>query len=190
MLDSILLSIAKTAILKKFDSSYYIDKNLLLSKYPFLAQQGAAFVTLHYNGELRGCIGSILAHRLLLDDIIENANSAAFKDPRFMALSEEEFDALSIEVSVLTQPELLEYSDYEDLKSKIKEGKDGLILKHLPYQGTFLPQVWEQLKTKDEFLEHLSYKAGANPSVYEKHPDIFTYQVDSLEKKFDEVLPL
>ena len=191
MLDPILLRIAKTAILSKFDSKYTIDKESLLKRYPFLSKPGAAFVTLNKEKNLRGCIGSIIAHRTLLDDIIHNAQSAAFSDPRFNPLEQGELDeSLTLEVSVLSEPQRVEYGDYEDLKRKIVPQKDGLILKYGQYQGTFLPQVWEQLPTSEQFLEHLSYKAGANPSIYTLHPEIYRYRVEHIEDRFDEILSL
>ena len=190
MLDKILLRIAKTAILGKFDSKYKIDKEILLDEYPYLAQNGAAFVTLHYDKNLRGCIGSIIAHRSLLDDILGNAVSAAFNDPRFAPLHVSEISHLDLELSVLTTPEILEYQDFDDLLSKVKPHLDGLILKHGIYQGTFLPQVWEQLPSTHQFLEHLSYKAGADPSIYQEHPAIYRYRVDAIEERFDAILPL
>ena len=190
MLDSILLRIAKSSILANFNSEYSIDREKLLVDFPFLNKDGAAFVTLHYEKDLRGCIGSIIAHTSLLDDVINNAHSAAFRDPRFNALSVDEFSHLSLEISVLSEPKLLEYEDFNDLVKKIRPNIDGLILKHGPYQGTFLPQVWEQLPDEKLFLEHLSMKAGSNPEIYTKHPDIYSYQVDALEKRFDEIEPL
>ena len=190
MLDKILLRIAKTAILNKFDSQYKIDKELLLNEYPYLAKNGAAFVTLHYDKNLRGCIGSIIAHRSLLDDILGNAVSAAFHDPRFLPLHVSEISHLDLELSVLTTPEILEYKDFDDLLTKIEPYRDGLILKHGIYQGTFLPQVWEQLPLAHQFLQQLSYKAGTNPSVYQEHPFIYRYRADAIEEKFDEILPL
>ena len=190
MLDPILLRIAKSAILDNLDGNSRIDKENLTAKYPFLAMQGAAFVTLHYDHDLRGCIGSIIAHRTLLEDIITNAKSAAFRDPRFSPLHVNELSHLDLEVSVLTPPQILEYEDFNDLALKIKPGIDGLILKHGNYQGTFLPQVWEQLPLAEEFLDHLSYKAGANPSIYDLHPTIYTYQVDAIEERFDGILSL
>lgn len=83
MVDTILLRIAKTAILLKLDNSFQIDKERLIQKHPFLAQKGAAFVTLNKEKNLRGCIGSIIAHRSLLEDVVHNTKSAAFSDPRF-----------------------------------------------------------------------------------------------------------
>ena len=190
MIDTILLRIAKSAILNKFDKKDNFNKDELLDKYPFLGRDGAAFVTLKYEHQLRGCIGSIVAHRKLLDDVIYNAEAAAFSDPRFNPLSSDELSHLNLEVSVLSEPKILEYDDFDDLVKKLRPNIDGLILQHGSYQGTFLPQVWEQLPTSKEFLEHLSMKAGSNPSIYKQHPTIYTYQVDAIEERFDEILPL
>ena len=190
MVDPILLRIAKTAILDNFNASKTIDKNSLCATYPFLAKEGAAFVTLHYKENLRGCIGSIIAHRTLLEDIITNAQAAAFRDPRFQPLHVSELAHLQLEVSVLSSPQILEYQDFDDLCTKIRAGVDGVILQYASYQGTFLPQVWDQLPFVEEFLDHLSYKAGADPSIYDEHPAIYIYQVDAIEEHFDAVLSL
>ncbi|MBU1659215.1 AmmeMemoRadiSam system protein A [bacterium] len=187
MLDSILLRIAKSAILRKFDSSLNINKEKLLLDYPYLSAKGAAFVTLNYKHRLRGCIGSITAHRPLLDDIIHNAVSAAFNDPRFRPLERDELSHLSLEVSVLSEPKILDYDDFNDLLNKVQPNIDGLILRHGPYHGTFLPQVWEQLPQTQDFLEHLSYKAGSNPSLYKEHPKIYRYGVDAIEGDFNAI---
>lgn len=190
MLDSILLKVAKSSILSKFDYNYSYDEEELLDKYPFLKKDGASFVTLKYNKDLRGCIGSIIAHKSLYEDILHNAISAGFSDPRFRPLDLDELSNLSLEVSVLSEPEVLEYDDFDDLCKKVRVNIDGLILKHGVYHGTFLPQVWEQLTSPEQFLEHLSMKAGANQSIYTQHPTIYRYTVDAIEAKFDEVDPL
>jgi AmmeMemoRadiSam system protein A len=187
MLDNIILRIAKSAILSKLNGSDVVHKKLLLEKYPFLNDLGAVFVTLNSNHLLRGCIGSIVAYRTLLDDIIHNAISAAFHDPRFTPLHSRELDDLTLEVSVLSEPVILEYKDYDDLLKKVKPNIDGLILKHGPYQGTFLPQVWEQLPHAKDFLEHLSQKAGANPSIYTQHPTIYRYGVEHIKDNFKDI---
>ena len=190
MLDNILLRIAKTAILSKFSAEKTINKNDLIQQHPYLDKNGAAFVTLEYNHQLRGCIGSIVARRSLLEDIIHNSISAAFSDPRFRPIDTSEFSQLSLEISVLSEPKLLEYDNFNDLVKTIKPNVDGLILKHGSYQGTFLPQVWEQLKSPKEFLEHLSLKAGTSPSVYNEHPQIYVYNVDAIEDEFDNIKPI
>ena len=190
MLDDILLQIAKTVILNKFDDKHEFNTDKLLLQYPYLQIQGAAFVTLKSSGDLRGCIGSIVAHRTLLEDLIHNAIAAAFKDPRFSALHVEELSSLNLEVSVLSEPKLLEYKDFEDLCRKLRPNIDGIILKHDIYHSTFLPQVWEQLQTPKLFLEHLALKAGSSLAIYEEHPAIYIYQVDAIEEEFNEILPL
>jgi hypothetical protein len=190
MVEKVLLSIAKTSILQYFDESVRIDEGALCKAHPFLSQEGACFVTLHKNKELRGCIGSLIAHRPLLEDIFHNAQAAAFSDPRFAPLEPSEFPFLELEVSVLTPPRFLRYEDYDDLVQKIQPHKDGLILRYGAHQGTFLPQVWEQLPTPKEFLEHLSYKAGTNPTIFAYHPEIYTYRVEAIEERFDAIQPL
>ena len=190
MLNKILLQIAKNAILNKFDPKYVVDTKSIITKYPELAKKGAAFVTLKFNNDLRGCIGSIIPHRILLEDIIHNAQSAAFHDPRFKALSIDELSNLNLEVSVLSEPRILEYDNYADLLTKVRPNIDGLILQHQNFQGTFLPQVWEQLPTPSLFLEHLAHKAGTTPSIYTEHPTIYRYEVQHIEESFDEILPL
>ncbi|SMP88755.1 hypothetical protein SAMN06314042_11318 [Epsilonproteobacteria bacterium SCGC AD-308-O04] len=190
MIDTVLLRIAKSAILSQFDKNYVLKREELTDKYPFLDKNGAAFVTLKYDHQLRGCIGSIIAHGKLLDDVIHNAKSAAFGDPRFHPLKNDEFPHLTLEVSVLTAPEILEYTDFDDLAKKIQPNIDGLILKHGAYQGTFLPQVWEELPLPKDFLEHLSMKAGSNPSIYNEQPTIYRYRVEAVEDDFDKILVL
>jgi len=190
MLDTILLRLAKSAILSKFDDKQILNKEKLLKEYPFLKKDGAAFVTLKYNNDLRGCIGSIVSHRTLYDDVLHNAIAAGFSDPRFKSLTQDEFSNLTLEVSVLSEPKILEYKNYEDLLTKVTPHVDGLILKHKRYQGTFLPQVWEQLPSPKQFLEQLSFKAGTTPDIYKEHPSIYMYRVDSLEENFDEILSI
>jgi len=190
MIDKIVLRIAKSAILSKFDAEYQYDKEQLLEEYPFLRKDGATFVTLEYAHKLRGCIGSIIPHTSLYEDIVHNAQSAAFGDPRFPPLTSQELDMLELEVSILSTPEILQYENYEDLRHKIRPNVDGLILKYGAYQGTFLPQVWEQLPTPMQFLEHLSMKAGADPSIYIEHPTIYRYSVEHISEPFHAILPL
>ena len=176
----VLLSLARAAIKSSFLNGK-VDPSFV-EEYPELQEQGASFVTLTQEGKLRGCIGSIIAHRSLLDDIIHNAQAAAFKDPRFMPLSEDELEMTKIEVSLLTPPQYLEYEDSADLKEKIKAGIDGVILKQENYQATFLPQVWEELSEFELFFSHLCQKAGLGLGCLELHPEIYTYQVEKVKE--------
>ncbi|HNI80637.1 MAG TPA: AmmeMemoRadiSam system protein A, partial [Rhodocyclaceae bacterium] len=94
---------------------------------PRLSERRASFVTLTRNGELRGCIGSLSAHRPLGEDVRANAVAAALKDSRFPPLDAREFDAVRVEVSVLTAPEFLEFRDEADALSQLVPGRDGVI---------------------------------------------------------------
>lgn len=181
MKKELLLRIASDAIQSEFDKQE-INRLALLQAYPELQDQGAVFVTLKQNGNLRGCIGSLVAHRSLLEDLIHNAKAAAFGDPRFPPLREDEFENTDIEISLLSTPKELHYTDREDLKGKIRPNIDGVILKLGFNQATFLPQVWEDLPDFDLFFAHLCQKAGLQASgCLEAHPNILTYQVERVE---------
>lgn len=181
MENQVLLDIVKKSIEKKFDSSVKIDKEELLIDFPFLAQNGATFVTLTLNKQLRGCIGTLQAYRPLLDDLISNAFAAAFEDPRFYELTYEEFKKVKIEISILSTPVEVIYTNIEDLKSKIKPNIHGVILQKDGRRSTFLPQVWEQLPTFEEFFSHLCYKGSFEENCLEFHPLVFTYEVEKIK---------
>lgn len=173
--EQILLEVARNSILHEFNSSFIIDKKALIKEHPILDEKRACFVTLNLNGRLRGCIGSLVANKSLIDDIIHNAYNAAFSDLRFDRLTPAEFKQVSIELSVLTPAIKLEYEDTKDLKEKIKIGEHGVILELDGKRATFLPQVWEQLPLFEDFFSHLCKKAGLSESCLEKHPLIYTY---------------
>jgi AmmeMemoRadiSam system protein B/AmmeMemoRadiSam system protein A len=120
----------------------------------------ATFVTLKIDGQLRGCIGTLSAHRKLLDDIKHNARAAAFEDPRFPPLSAAEFSKLEVNISILTSPEDFPVESEQDLLNKLTPGEDGLILTDGAHRSTFLPSVWEELTDPLEFLQRLKRKAG------------------------------
>lgn len=148
-----------------------------------LREQGASFVTLTIRNQLRGCIGALEAYQPLADDVREHAIAAAFEDPRFPPLREDELSRIQIEVSRLTRPVPLEYKDADDLLTKLRPHVDGVILKDGLRRATFLPQVWEKLPTPSEFMDNLCYKMGAAHQLWRsKHLDIFTYQVEEFHE--------
>ncbi len=165
-----LLRIARASIEEKLKSGRNLDLDLG-SLPPRLREPGASFVTLEIHGSLRGCIGSVEAYRPLAEDVRDNAIKAAFNDPRFPPLTIGELGKVEIEVSVLTKPVPLLYRDVDDLMQQIQPGIDGLILEYGYFRGLFLPQVWEQLPGKEEFLSHLSLKAGLPPDAY-RYPGV------------------
>ncbi|HHN73052.1 MAG TPA: AmmeMemoRadiSam system protein A, partial [Thermopetrobacter sp.] len=124
---SILPRIARLAIADAFGAGELDARTVheLLERHPELGENRASFVTLHRHGALRGCIGSILPVRPLIEDVIHNARAAAFEDPRFPPLTAEELPEVDIEVSLLTLPRPLPYDDVADLAAKVRPGVDG-----------------------------------------------------------------
>jgi AmmeMemoRadiSam system protein A len=124
-----------------------------------------------------------LSPESLIEGIRINAINAAFRDPRFRPLSRKEWEKVKIEISILTEPKPLPYKDADDLLNKIQPGVDGVIIKKGFHQATFLPQVWEQLPAKKDFLTHLCLKAGLDTDAWEKEKlEISTYQVQAFEE--------
>ena len=180
-MQNVILDIAKHAIQDGFNHTSTIDRKALLELYPEFAKPKATFVTLKLDNQLRGCIGSLIAHRAFLDDLIHNAQAAAFEDPRFYELTFEEFEKVKIEISILTTPVEIKYTDIDDLKSKIKPNVHGVIIQKDGRRSTFLPQVWEQLPTFEEFFSHLCHKGNFEVNCLEFHPQIFTYEVKKIK---------
>lgn len=149
-----------------------------------LKHRRACFVTLRIDGALRGCIGSILPQEPLYKAVIHMANRSAAHDARFRPVSSEEVDKLHIEISVLSVPRPLEFDSPEDLLDKLRPGIDGVVLKLGIRQSTFLPQVWDHLPDKREFLRRLCEKATLAPNDWrDPKIEIETYQVEAFEEK-------
>jgi AmmeMemoRadiSam system protein A len=140
-----------------------------------LRQPAACFVTLKREGELRGCIGSLEAHRSMVEDVAHNADGAAFSDPRFPPLREEELAGLQLDISLLTPAEEIHFSSEKQLLAQLRPGIDGLILEEGYRRGTFLPSVWEQLPQPERFLQHLKLKAGLPPNHWSANIRISRY---------------
>jgi AmmeMemoRadiSam system protein A len=131
-----------------------------------LKEKRGCFVTLHKNGNLRGCIGTIEPVYPLLEGVCKNALNAAFADPRFSPLSEDELKTVKIEISVLTVPRPLHFQDGNDLERQLTPGVHGVILSQGNTTATFLPQVWEQLPDKKLFLSHLCLKGNMSSDCW------------------------
>ena len=185
-----LLELARSAIEKELTGSTSLAVSLEDAP-PALRADGASFVTLHQrSGALRGCIGSLVARRSLIEDVQANAKAAAFQDPRFPPLQEEELDDVVIEVSVLSAPAPLAYDGPEELIEKLRPNVDGVVLERGWHRATFLPQVWEQLPEPEKFLAHLCHKAGLPPDAWRnREVKISIYQVEKFSEEAFEHLP-
>ena len=150
---------------------------------PILRTEGASFVTLTENGDLRGCIGALQPYQSLAEDVREHAVAAALEDYRFPPVKKSELDKIQIEVCRLTVPVSLEYIESEDLLTKLHPGLDGVILMDGMRRATFLPQVWEKIPDKAAFLANLCYKMGAAPDTWKrKHLEVLVYQVEEFHE--------
>ena len=143
----------------------------------------ATFITLTKNDQLRGCIGSVIAHRPLIIDLIHNAYAAAFEDPRFNKLTIDELPQIKYAISLLSPMQQMNFTDQDDLLCQLRPNIDGLLIKCDGKQAVFLPQVWDELPNKIQFLNRLKQKAGIDIDYF---PDIFkawTYQVAKTEPR-------
>jgi AmmeMemoRadiSam system protein A len=174
-----LLDLAKSSIQHGLQKGRPLKVNL--ADFPAeLTEHRATFVTLHKHHQLRGCIGMLEAVRPLAEDIAENAFLAAFKDPRFPPLTDDEFGELEIHLSILTPAEPVAFTSEQDLITQLQPGIDGLILEAGHRRSTFLPSVWEQLPEPEQFLWHLKQKAGLAPDYWSDNIRIYRYRTEMI----------
>ena len=152
---AVLLPLARAAIARALGRPHTADDSA-----PWLQDRGACFVTLTQSGDLRGCIGTLEAHRPLLSDVRANALAAAFRDPRFAPLSARELERTEVEVSLLSPMQGLDFASEAEALAQLRPGVDGVVFVYGGRRSTFLPQVWEQLPAVDDFMAHLKRKAG------------------------------
>jgi uncharacterized protein (TIGR00296 family) len=171
-----LLELAKEAI------AYYLGTGKKLevpSDYPIeLDEKLGVFVTLNENNMLRGCIGYAEPIEPAITATIEVALAAAFNDPRFNAVTEDEFEKLDFEVTVLTKPEMIVVAHPDQYFEEIEIGVDGLIIQKGYSRGLLLPQVaTENAFGIEEFLEHTCMKAGISADSWmDESCDVYKFQ--------------
>lgn len=172
-----LLQLARNAIAHRLagKDDLQIDLNLYPDE---LKKQLASFVTLNLHGRLRGCIGSLAAHRQLVVDIAHNAQAAAFQDPRFSAVTSAEFRHLDIHISVLSEPQEMAIASREELLQQIRPAVDGLIIEENGARATYLPSVWEQISDAAVFIRELRAKAGLDPDSWSEATKVFRYTTE------------
>lgn len=168
----VLLPLARAAIAQEIGRSLPAPDEL-----EWLRQPGACFITLTYESRLRGCIGTLQAHRALAEDVRQNAVAAAFRDPRFKPLTVQEFDGVEVEVSLLSALEPLQFADERDALRQLRVGVDGVVFQYGYHKSTFLPQVWRDFTEAADFLAHLKYKAGLPPDFWDPEVKVSRYTV-------------
>ena len=169
---SVLLPIARAAIAGALGRVQQADEGA-----HWLLEHGACFVTLTQNQQLRGCIGTLEAHRPLLVDVKANAQSAALRDPRFSPLTASELERTEVEISLLSAMQVLQFSGEGEALAQLQPGVHGVVFEFGRHRSTFLPQVWEQLPSVGEFMTHLKYKAGLSANFWAEEVRLSCYTV-------------
>jgi AmmeMemoRadiSam system protein A len=172
-----LLSLARTTVRRALD-----DGRLHLPEPDDVPVEatgpGAAFVTLRRDGRLLGCIGSMEPSRLLATDVATHAFDAAFRDPRLPAVTLDDWEHMDVEVSVLGPLEVLHVHDRKELLAALRPGMDGVLLTSREGRGTFLPSVWHQVHSPEEFLDMLWRKASLRAGRWPADLAVERYQVE------------
>ncbi len=171
-----LIGIARRELARGLGPSPASDEAEAARGEPWLHEPGAVFVSLHRHGVLRGCVGSLFAHRPLLDDLRDNAVAAATRDSRFPPVEAQELGELEIEVTELCPPEPLTFTSEADALAQLRPGMDGVVLRSGARRATFLPQVWESLPEPETFLAHLKRKAGLAEDFWDDDVQLERYR--------------
>ncbi len=175
----VLIPIARSAISSAFGKPY----GRTVEDLPWLQEKGASFVTLMQDQKLRGCIGTLEAHRPLLMDVKLNAQAAAFCDSRFLPLAEHELERTEIEISLLSPMQPMMFTAERDALAQLKPHIDGVVFEFGRHRSTFLPQVWEQLPDVAQFMGHLKHKAGLHPEFWDDEVKLFRYSVTKWKER-------
>ena len=144
-----------------------------------LTEPGATFTTLRFEGELRGCSGTLEAVHPLAKDVTRSAFQAAFRDPRFDPVGEDELGVIRLEVSVLSPLESMPVTDEADLLERLTPGMDGLVIAAEGRRATFLPKVWDMLPDPRQFLTALKAKCGLADDYWSERLEFQRYRTTS-----------
>ena len=172
-----LLGIARKSIESYLKNRKYLE---VQENDSVLTQIMGAFVTLHKDGQLRGCIGNIIGRQPLYLTVRDMAVESATADPRFSPVTLEELNGIQIEISALSAPQKIDTVDKIDL------GKHGVIVSRGPRSGVFLPQVATETGwSKEEFLSQLcSQKAGLDADAWkDKNTQIQIFRAEVFSEK-------
>ncbi|TCI04656.1 AmmeMemoRadiSam system protein A [Corallincola luteus] len=182
-----LLWLAAKAIESAVDSAQRW-RPLELPSAAWLQEYACCFVTLHKAEQLRGCIGGLSAIQPLWQDLIEHAYDAAFRDPRFAPVGRDELSELTLEVSVLSPLVACLAEDYQALCHQLRPNIDGVLLQQGARRAVFLPQVWHQLPSTDQFLRALLQKGGWPADGWPEQMKVSTFEVASCQSALMQAL--
>jgi len=174
-----LCALVRKSLLYSISNQHYTPSQVPISK--SLNQKKASFVTLYTQGILRGCIGTYIADTPLYQDVCDHTYSSACEDPRFLPLTEKELKTVSFHISILSELVEMKNLGENNLFKKLKPKIDGLMLKQGGKRAIFLPSVWEQLNTVEEFVAALKQKGGWDKLFWSEDFKIYLFQTASIE---------
>jgi AmmeMemoRadiSam system protein A len=174
---SALLGLASRAVATELFHTAPVD---LTDLSPRLEEPGASFVTLERGAALLGCIGTIEPTRPLGEDVAVNARQSAFADPRLPAVTADDYEVMSIKISVLSPLEPMDGSSFDEVVGWLRPGLDGLLLDGAGRRATFLPSVWEKLPDARDFVRQLLVKAGLDERRWPSATRGWRYTTDEL----------
>ena len=149
---------------------------------PRLTERRSCFATLRNRGELRGCVGNLVAAKPLFEAVMESVSGAARRDSRFQPVRAEELDIIRIEISILSEPVVLQSESPDVLLGMLQPGRHGVLLRIGDRTSTFLPKVWDDIPDKEEFLSRLCAKAGFEPVAWRgKDAILSVYEAEVIE---------
>ena len=138
----------------------------------------ATFITLRQEGQLRGCVGNLIARDPLYRSVIHNAIGAALRDSRFPPVAPEELQHIKIHISILSALKSIHFESVDQMLDQMIPGEDGVVLRKSGRAATYLPQVWKTFSQKEAFLDSLSQKAGLKVNAWREHDvEILLYRV-------------
>jgi uncharacterized protein len=174
-----LLDLARRALAESISGRQVQPESVAVSDH--LREMRACFVTLFVDGQLRGCIGQVQPRMPLFEAVMRNACSAGLQDRRFEPITAGELPRLRVEISVLSPMERRAGTP-DEILAQLRPLVDGVLLERHGGVVTFLPQVWEHIVSREEFMERLSEKAGWGKSAWcEPGTTVSIYRVESFE---------
>ena len=152
---------------------------------PRLIERRSCFATLRNRGELRGCVGNLVATKPLFEAVMDSVSGAARRDSRFQPVKVEELDIIRIEISILSDPVVMPSESPDVLLGMLQPGRHGVLLRIGDRTSTFLPKVWDDIPDKEEFLSRLCAKAGLAPQAWRSQDArIAVYEAEVIEEDF------
>ena len=174
MSKSLLLKLARDSITEVFEATSIINREELLKDYPILNEPLACYINIYINNKLRGKSGSVITEKSLLEEIVFHAKSAAFLDADYTPLKVSDYINATLELSLITPLEKLNYTDISDIQKQVSQD-NGLLISTPTSQAFLLPSNWFTYDTFDKFFSKLLKDAGIN---LEEKPDIYSFEVE------------